>query len=95
MSYSLKDVDDAEALIRELRPDAVVWRGYDGMMLTVGDKDCRGPAHYVFRPQRDDLGEVEIVRSMEEIRDLCFFLGGQWTAEEAARIAAAARKRYN
>lgn len=87
MPYSLQDVDAAEALIRELRPDADIWRGYDGMFLTVGDKDCNGLAIFIFRPRRDDLEEREIVSSEEEIRDICFWMGSQWTADEALRMA--------
>lgn len=77
MPYSIKDVDDSEALIRELRPDAVIWR--NGMMLTVGDKECEGLAVFVFRPRRDDLEEREITSSPDEIRDICLWLGPQWT----------------
>jgi hypothetical protein len=93
MPYSLKDVNDAEALVRSLRPEAIISRGDYDWSLSIMDKNSNA-AFVLFQPQRDDTGQREISSTLDEIRDICFFMGGQWTAEEAAKIAAAARRHY-
>lgn len=94
MSYFIKDVDAAEALVRELRPETIISRGDYDWSLSIRDKHSNS-AFILFRPKREDIGQSEIVSTLGEIRDLCFFFGGQWTAEEAAKFGAAARKRFD
>lgn len=92
MSYSMKDVDNAESLIRQLRPDIMISRGDYDWALSICDKD-RTCAFIVFRPEMD--GRDEISSTLDQIRDLCFFFGSQWTAEEALRLGVAARKSFD
>lgn len=84
MAYSLNDVDAAEALIRKLRPDAIISRDDFDWSLSVKDKDSE-IAIILF--QNGDEGRPERISTEEEIRDICFLMGSQWTAEEALRLA--------
>lgn len=93
MAYALKDVDDAEALIRELRPDAKIWRDSYGWSLTIGDGYNHGLVIFIFRPRCDDLGEKEITSTKEEIRDICFLMGSQWTADEVLKLTSQMSRR--
>jgi hypothetical protein len=89
MPYTLQEVDDAEALVREIRPATLISRDDYDWALAIKDKDSQS-AIILFRPQRGE--QSEICSTPEEIESICHFLGSQWTAEEVTRIAAAARK---
>lgn len=91
MSYSLKDVDAAEALIRSEHPDAIIERGDYDWSLSVADKDWQSPGIILFQPRRDDIGQPEIKSSTSFIKDFCFMFGSQWTPEQVTKLNSRAR----
>lgn len=86
MAYSLRDVDAAEALVRETRPETIIERGDYDWSLRIADKEWQSPGVILFQPRRDDIGQCEIRSSPEQIKDICFMLGSQWTQEQLNKI---------
>ncbi len=79
MSYSLKDVDEAEALVRSMRPETLISRDDYDWSLAVKDKDST-VAVILF--QCGDETRPEIRSSLDDVRNVCFWLGRQWTPEQ-------------
>jgi hypothetical protein len=86
MSYSIKDVDAAEALVREIRPETLIQRGDYDWSLSIADKELTSPGFILFQPERGDIGQREISTPLDEIKDICFMLGSQWTPEQIAKM---------
>lgn len=86
MAYTLKDVDEAETLIRAERPDLLISRGDFDWALAIADKD-KTLGFVLFRPEREDIGQSEIKTPLGEIKDICFLYGEQWTPEHISKMA--------
>lgn len=81
MPYSMQDVDEAEALVRKIRPETLISRDDYDWTLVIKDKDSN---FVVILFQCGDESRREITTSSDEIRDICFLLGSQWTPEQVA-----------
>lgn len=89
MDYTLKDVDDAEALVRRIRPDTLISRDNYDWDLAIRDNESR----YEIVLFRSPRGEGPAIASTtEEIESICYYMGSQWTSEQVERIAAASRR---
>lgn len=64
--YCLRDVEAAKRKILQAVPDAIVERGDYGFGLSVASADMTR-AFIVFRPQRDDLGQSEVIGNVDAI----------------------------
>jgi len=87
MTYSLKDVNAAEALVRKIRPNTIIQRGDYDWSLAIADKELTTSAIILFQPEREDIGQTEIKSSPETIRNACFMLGAQWTPEQISKFS--------
>lgn len=87
MSYTLQDVDAAEALIRSQCPSMPLSRGDYDWTLCISNRD-KSAAVILF--QCGDDNRPEIKTDMEMIRDLCFLYGEQWTPLQIQTIKARA-----
>lgn len=78
MSYTLSDVAEAKRRITAAHPDAIVddWQDY-GWKLTVTAPGLSS-AMIVYQPEREDIGQREIIGSAESAID--------WLAQSANRI---------
>lgn len=88
MTYTLEDVDRAEAYIRSTRPDLLIARGDYDYSLSIANKP-RHLAVVLFRVAREENGQSEVVTSLEEIKEICLLYGEKWTAEQMKKILAA------
>lgn len=92
MAYTLKDVDDAEALVRELRPDMTIYRQSFDWELAI--KEATGDsAIWLFRIRSQQNPEVR--STPDEIGDICFISGAQWTPEQIAKIKQSQQSRLH
>lgn len=94
MSYSIKDVDAAEKIIRAERPDLVISRGDYDWSLSVASKP-QGHGVILFQPEREENGQREISSTLEEVKNICFLLGDQWTAEQIEKITSNRKEATN
>lgn len=89
MPYSLKDVDAAEAHIRANRPETAIDRGDFGWALSVADVPGK-KAFILFRPERENQSEISA--TPQDIDQVLFYLGPQWTAEQVKQMMSRASK---
>lgn len=84
MTYTLKDVDDAEALVLAERPGTLTYRDdYDWGLVIRADENS---THAIILFQCGDQYRPEIKSTPEEIRNICYWIGSQWTPEQIEKI---------